>query len=104
MSLDERPYEEKRDFHRMPIQCELSLKNESNGKQFTAAGKNLSAGGVLFYTDVPLQEGDLLELHMESSQALFSELNATIEVVRVEPLAEAGNFSIGSAIRTLHKQ
>ena len=104
MPLIERPYDEKRDFHRMPIQCDLILKSQSSGKQFTAEGKDLSAGGVLFFTDVPLQEGDLLELHMEASQALFSELNATIEVVRVEPLADAGKFSIGSAIRTLHKQ
>ena len=104
MSLDERPYDEKRDFHRIPIQCALTLKNAASGKSFTATGKDLSAGGVLFYTSEILQAGDFLELHMEASQALFSVLDATIEVLRVEPLADKGGFSVGSAIRSLHKQ
>jgi hypothetical protein len=97
-------YDEKRDFLRIAVDCELTLETVSDGRSFGATGRNLSAGGVLFHTGEPLQAGDRLEMHIGSGQALFPDLDATIEVVRIEPLSESGRYAIGSAIRTIHKR
>jgi hypothetical protein len=102
MSLDQRSYEEKRDFIRVPVDCEVALEAAANGRRFTGIGKNLSASGVLFHTDELLAPGDRLEIHIESSQALLSVLDATIEVIRVEPVAESACYAVGSAIRRIH--
>ncbi len=104
MCRDKRSYDEKRDFMRVPVVCELALEKLPDGGCFTATGRNLSAGGVLFHTDQPLQTGDRLEMHIDSGQSLFPDLDATIEVVRVEALADSGHYAVGSAIRNIHKR
>ena len=104
MSLDQRSYEEKRDYIRVPVECEVSLENSASGKRFVASGKNLSASGVLFHTEEPLAPGDQLEMHIEASRALMSVLDATIEVIRVESTADGNLYAVGSAIRNIHQQ
>jgi hypothetical protein len=104
MCPDRQSYDEKRDFLRIPVDCELKLETVPDGRSFNATGRNLSAGGVLFHTEELLQTGDRLEMHIGSGQPLFPDLDATIEVVRVEPLSDSGRYAIGSAIRTIHKR
>jgi hypothetical protein len=104
MSLDQRSYEEKRSYIRVPVECDVNLEDGASGKQFVARGKNLSASGVLFYTDEQLQPGDCLEMHIEAHQALLSVLNASIEVVRVEPGDDGRSLAAGCAITRLHKE
>lgn len=102
MTLDGRSYEEKRDFVRVTVDYELGLACPADGRRFTASGKNLSAGGVMFHTDENLQPGDQLEMHVEAHQALLSVLDATIEVVRVEDAGDGRTWAVGGAIRALH--
>ncbi len=102
MSLDQRSYEEKRDFIRVPVECEISLEDRQTGKRFLANGKNLSASGVLFYTDEPLQPGDRLEMHIEAHQVLLSVLDASIQVLRVEPVGDGSSYAAGCEITQLH--
>lgn len=97
MGLDQRSYDEKRDFIRVPVQCEVSLETLDSGKHFVAEGKNLSGNGVLFFTDEALKPGDRLSLHIEATEVLMSVLDATIEVVRVEALAGESRYAVGSA-------
>ncbi|VAW75769.1 hypothetical protein MNBD_GAMMA15-2477 [hydrothermal vent metagenome] len=98
MGLDQRTYEEKRDYIRVPVQCEVALEAIDGSKHFVAEGRNLSGNGVLFFTDERLQPGDRLNLHIEATQVLMSVLDATIEVVRVESLAGESRFAVGSSI------
>jgi hypothetical protein len=102
MSLDRRSYEEKRGFLRVPVDCEVTLARATSGERFTAAGKNLSANGVLFHTDQRLERGEQLEMHIEAGQPMVSVLDATIEVVRVERLTGGQSYAVGGAIRALH--
>ncbi|HHH45363.1 MAG TPA: pilus assembly protein PilZ [Gammaproteobacteria bacterium] len=104
MNLDQRGYEEKRGFIRVPVDCEVVLQHADSGRRFQAAGRNLSACGVLFHTDERLEPGDRLEMHIEASQALISVLDASIEVVRVEPAADGLSWAVGSAIRIIHSE
>lgn len=104
MCPDSRSYDEKRNFLRIPVVCELMLETVPDGRRFSATGRNLSAGGVLFHTGEALRSGDQLEMHIGSGQPLFPDLDATIEVMRVEPLHDDAGFAVGSAIRTIHKR
>jgi hypothetical protein len=102
MSLDQRSYEEKRDFIRVPVECEISLQDVRSGKHFLANGKNLSASGVLFYIDERLQPGDRLEMRIEARRVLLSVLEASIEVLRVEPVGDGQSYAAGCVITQLH--
>lgn len=102
MSLDQRGYEEKRGFIRMPVDCEISLEDKASGKRFQASAKNLSASGVLFHTDQPLQPGDRLEMRIEAHQALLSVLDASIEVLRVEAADDGRACTAGCSITRLN--
>jgi len=104
MSFDQRSYDEKRDFIRVPVDCDVELQHADNGKRFQGFGKNLSACGVLFHTDEPLKPGDRLELHIESSQTVTSVLDASIEVVRVEPASDQLSYAVASAIRSIRSE
>jgi hypothetical protein len=104
MSMDRRSYEEKRGFIRIPVACEISLVRASGGEPFTATGRNLSAGGVAFDTDETLQPGDCLEMHIEAGQTLHSVLDATIEVLRVEPGRAGRACAAGCAITCLRSR
>jgi hypothetical protein len=102
MSLNHRPYDEKRDFIRVPVACDMALETLDTGRRFVAEGRNLSGNGVLFVTDEALQPGDRLNLHIEAATVLMSVLDATIEVVRVEALAGESRFAVGGAICTIN--
>jgi hypothetical protein len=102
MSLDRRDYEEKRGFIRMPVACEISLEDRASGRSFQASARNLSASGVLFATDQPLQRGDRLEMRIEAHQALLSVLEASIEVLRVEPAGDGRSCNVGCLITRMN--
>ena len=102
MSLDQRSYDEKRDFIRVPVKCEMALETLDTGRRFVAEGRNLSGNGVMFVTDEALHPGDRLNLHIEATTVLMSVLDATIEVVRVESLAEESRFAVGGSICTIN--
>lgn len=103
MGLDHRSYDEKRDFVRVTVDYELGLQAASDGRSFTAMGKNLSAGGVLFHTDEQLRPGEQLKIHVEARQALLSVLDATIKVVRVEDAGDGRTWAVGGAITQMHE-
>jgi hypothetical protein len=102
MGLDQRSYEERRDFIRIPIEGEVSLLDAESGKAFLANGRNLSASGVLLHADEPLRPGDRLEMRIEAHQTLLSVLDASIEVLRVKILDDGRSFAAGCAITRLH--
>ena len=103
MAINERPFEEKRGFVRVAVDYEVTLQQPSSGRRFTAAGKNLSANGLIFYTDEALAPGDNLEIHIEPGPAMLTTLDASIKVIRVEPSQDQGRYAVGAAILNVHK-
>ncbi len=95
-------YQEKRNFVRVSVDCDVRLRSDAGIKEFTARAKDLSAGGVLFYTDQDLSQGDRFSLHMEAHHALLSVFDADIEVVRIEALGEGG-YAVGSTIHSIER-
>ncbi len=76
-------YAEKRDFLRMPIDCQLSF--TAAGSSLQQAGKviNLSSKGILFTTDERLAQGDRLEILLTPYSPETPPLEASVVVSRV---------------------
>jgi len=76
-------YAEKRDFLRMPIDCELSFAVEGNTKQFQGNVINLSSKGILFTSNEKFAPGSTLEIVLTPSNSTTAPMQATVVVARV---------------------
>ena len=76
-------YAEKRDFLRMPIDCDLSYSTPGSGGQRPANVVNLSSKGILFTTSEKLEQGDRLELLLTPYNAETPPMQASVVVSRV---------------------
>lgn len=100
MLMANRDYDEKRDFIRMTVDCELTLRDLNNGQQFQGRCKNLSGNGVLFHLDEAPNMGSQLEIHMAPDKVVVPALDAVVEVVRVDADTEGG-YLVGTTIREM---
>ncbi len=91
-----RDYEEKRDYIRMTVDCEVSFKELEGSAEEQGRAKNLSGRGVLFQVGHELKIGSMLELSVLSSNNAVSPLNALVEVVRVEMIEPGKLYEIGA--------
>ena len=76
-------YAEKRDFLRMPIDCELSFTESGSSKQYPGNVINLSSRGILFTSTEMFAEGSLLDIVLTPSNSLTPPMEATVVVARV---------------------
>jgi len=87
--------------HRQRFALDLPVSIRRNGSAGEACGftQNLSAGGVLFYTDFPLSQGDAIELTLvmpsEITLAEAMRVRCRATVIRVVP--PAGGTACGIA-------
>ena len=96
MSTASRTYDEKRDFIRMTVDCDLTLR-DGQGRQYPGRCVNLSSTGAMVLLDDAPQPGQQLELHIAPRLALVPALDARVEVVRVLP-ADEGGYEVGMRI------
>jgi len=61
---------------------------------------NLSAGGVLFTSQLEVAPGTLMEISIKPEHALVSPLDATIKVVRSQS-TDNGGYAIAGQIKDL---
>lgn len=95
MSQSDRSYSEKRDFIRMRLEAQVTLRHA--GQDLPATCIDLSSTGMQLEADTTLQVGDKVSVLIESSHVELESLHAEAEVVRVSPAA-SGKQSIGLAI------
>ena len=81
-------YEEKRDFKRMSVECDISYTLEGGSEKFYGKGSDLSATGVMFTTDQPLAKGARLDLSVHPYIKTVLPLQARATVIRSEKQAE----------------
>ncbi|MFT5220529.1 MAG: hypothetical protein ACI9LO_002134 [Planctomycetota bacterium] len=75
-------YAEKRDFLRMPIDCELKFSAQGNDDHKEGHVINLSSKGILFTAAESLTEGALLDIVLTPSNSLTPPMHATVVVIR----------------------
>ncbi len=76
-------YAEKRDFLRMPIDCELSFSIAGSSKQYQGNVINLSSKGILFTSNTEFESGTRLEITLTPSNSITPPMEATVVVMRV---------------------
>lgn len=98
MNDNDRAYSEKRDFIRMRVEASVTL--HYSGGSAVALCRDLSSTGMQIETDVPLNIGDKVRVHIPSEHSELSGLNAEAEVVRVSAL-DGDRQSLGLAILSM---
>jgi len=93
-------YSEKRGFIR--IKTDSKIEFRVIGTKDTCYGEciNLSAGGVLFTSELSVEPGTLMEISIKPEQVLVSPLDATIKVVRSHSNIN-GSYAIAGQIKDL---
>lgn len=95
-----RDYSEKRDFHRMQVNSEIRLTDDS-GNSLTGICRDLSGTGMQLQTDRPFSEGEELAAVLLSPGEDFPPFETRIRVIRCEPVAEGFLLGIG-IIEVMH--
>jgi hypothetical protein len=76
-------YSEKRDFHRMAIDCGFSFSKRGEQKTYDGHVINLSSKGVLFTSSQSFEPGTGLEIVLTPSNSLTPPMEASVSVARV---------------------
>ena len=101
-----REYDEKRDFIRIEIDCEIVYKKIDSegisGEEVRGKVSNLSGRGLMFISDTELEKDITLEINIKPSNILTPALHANVKVVRVVKQRHADGFEIGAVIKEIH--
>ncbi len=76
-------YAEKRDFLRMPIDCDLSFSKVGSSKQYQGSVINLSSKGILFTSTKKFDQGTVLEITLTPSNSATPPMETEAVVTRV---------------------
>lgn len=101
-----REYDEKRDFIRIDIDCEIRYKklNSEAATEEELIGQvaNLSGRGMMFICDSELKKNSMLEVNIDPSNILTPSLHANVKVVRVVKQRHDSGYEIGAVIKEIH--
>ena len=96
-------YAEKRDFLRMPIDCNFSFMTIDNSREFQGNVINLSKRGILFTSRENFESGTLLKIMLTPSHTETTPIHATVMVAHVSNRFDA-LFEVGCKIRSITPQ
>jgi len=96
-----RDYDEKRDFIRVEVDCEVRFKEQDGDEQYQGRVKNLSGRGMMFISDIGISQGTLLEVHVAPQNDLTPPLNAMVQVVRMVRQKSSNAYEIGAVIKQM---
>ncbi len=97
-----REYDEKRDFIRIDIDCEISFREMDSDNEHIGQVANLSGRGMMFISDHKLAKDTLLEVNIKPANILTPALHANVKVVRVVKQRHGDGFEIGAVIKEIH--
>ena len=101
-----REYDEKRDFIRIDIDCDITFKkidsDEPSAEEMTGQVSNLSGRGMMFISDIELEKNILLEINIKPKNILTPSLHANVKVVRVIKQRHADGYEIGAVIKEIY--
>jgi hypothetical protein len=96
------PNAEKRDFLRMPIDCDFSFKIVDDSREFQGNVINLSNTGILFTSRENYEAGTLLDIVLTPSHTETIPIRATVMVSRVS--GDGVLFEVACEIRIMEPQ
>ena len=93
-------HNEKRDFIRMTVDCQVTYHEVGVNEVHTGNTKNLSGKGILFLAAREIPIGTVLDINVSPDNDVTPPLDAIVEVVRIE-IIEPGMYEIGCLIKEL---
>ncbi len=93
-------YNEKRDYIRMDVDCEITYKLADSDTVYTGNCTSLSGAGVSFISESSYDIGLAMEIKVLPKNSVTPPMTAFIEVVRCIP-QENGSFEIAASIKSL---
>ena len=98
-----REYDEKRDFIRIDIDCEIAYKKvDSTDEELTGQVSNLSGRGMMFITSDELEKESTYEINITPANILTPSLHANVKIVRVIKQRHEEGFEIGAVIKEIY--
>lgn len=96
-----REFDEKRDFVRMGLECELTYKADDVERVEHGEARNLSGRGMMFIAPRELSIESQLEVTIRPDNALTPPLHALVKVVRVARQRRGEGYEIGAVIQSM---
>lgn len=90
---------DKRDYIRMSIESEVSFNRPGNNTMFSGKTVDLSATGIRFITQTPVQVGELLEVVVKPGIDVTPPLSSTMAVVRVVQSEDGQDYDVAGVMR-----
>ncbi len=98
-----REYDEKRDFIRIDIDCEIVFKKaDSDEEERIGQVANLSGRGMMFISDTELEKNSIFEINIKPANILTPSLHANVKVVRVIKQRHEEGYEIGAVIKDIY--
>lgn len=96
-------YKERRRFPRVKANCAMSFKRVACGSQAHALCMDISASGLMFEADEPVEPGRALEVRTFPGDRITPPITALVEVLRCTETGH-GRYRIAGAIRGIKSQ
>jgi hypothetical protein len=96
-------YKEKRHFPRVKAGCAMSFKRVAQGNQARAVCMDISASGLMFETDEPIEIGRALEIRTFPNDRVTPPIIALVEVIRCV-MTEQGRYRVAGVIKGIKSQ
>ncbi len=93
-------YDEKRDYIRMDVDCDISYKLADSGATKTGHCTSLSGAGISFIADSSYEAGLAMEVNIIPKNASTPPMTAFIEVVR-STQQDDNSYEIAASIKSL---
>lgn len=93
-------YDEKRDYIRMDVDCDISYKLADSGEFKTGRCTSLSGAGVSFIAESSCEIGSAMEINVLPQNSITPPMTAYIEIVRSIPHKD-GSYEIAASIKSL---
>lgn len=99
-----RDYSEKRSFPRVSLDCIARYRVQGSDRVAKAWVKDLSGGGLSMRVEQALAPGSRLFIEIEPGKQITPPLQALVEVLRCEPLADEKGYDLACGIQEMLQQ
>ncbi|TDY02410.1 PilZ domain-containing protein [Thiohalophilus thiocyanatoxydans] len=96
-----RDYDEKRDFIRVEVDCDIRFKPQGSEQEAIGRLANLSGRGLMFIAANEIPVDTQVEIYVESDPQINAPLHAVVRVVRMAKQRRGDGYEIGAIITSV---
>ena len=96
-----RSYAEKRNFHRMVLNCPISYSDTSGLRTRQGTAKDLSAKGIAFFAADDFPVGATLTVNLEPGVTVTPAFSVMVKILRVERNEKDRNYLLACTIEEI---